>query len=183
MGFLDVAKGLGKTLAGFIPGGSEIVKLVEKVIPDKMSEEEKVRLELEIEKSSTDRKIQLLDKWNEYDRQFQDFTKDMEGTAGDLKSIPVIGHIIILLRGAFRPLCCYSVLFTFIKVLSGSWNLDAMYTTNANQAWSLLWIITLLVFTFVFGERAIQNLMPLIERVMGLKYNNKNGSNNGSGNT
>ena len=130
-----------------------------------MSEEEKARLNIEIQKVVHQKEIEMMDKWNEQEKQFQDFTKEMEGTASDLKSIPILGHIMIFLRGSFRPLMAYGTLYTDLMIFSGTWNIQNMAGEIAQQAMSLLWLINGVVLVFYFGERTVKNLSPIIEKV------------------
>ena len=166
MGLMDVVKGAGNILTGGFSGLAEtVVNTVAGQFPEKMSESEKKQLEVEIQKLVHQREIETMKAWNEQESNFQNFTKEMEGSVSDLKAIPIIGSIIIFLRGAFRPLMAYGVLYTDIMVFSGSWNIQLMTGVIAPQVMSLLWVVNLIVLTFYFGERAIKNLSPIIEKM------------------
>ena len=49
-----------------------------------------------------------------------------------------------------------------------AWNLLQAAQSNAalaQQYTSILWVMTIVSLVFLFGERGIKNVMPLIERV------------------
>jgi hypothetical protein len=167
MGIGSILKGA----AGIITGGlgdlpGKIMDTVAGQFPDKMSEAEKKAMEVEIMKVTNKTQIDMMSAWNEQEKQFQDFTKEMEGSAQDLKSIPVIGHIIIFLRAAFRPVLSFAIGYADMMIFSGSWNLTESAGANAEQAWSLLWVTNAIILSFYFGERAMKNLGPLIEKII-----------------
>lgn len=82
-----------------------------------------------------------------------------EGSAQDLRAIPVIGPLIIFLRGLQRPVWGYATLYGDAMWFAGEWELN-------QQQESALWVINFLVLGFLFGERAIQNVAPLIGEIM-----------------
>ena len=84
---------------------------------------------------------------------------DQEGTVEDLKSLPFVGRIIIFARGAQRPIWGYATLYF-------DWQLFGNELTLTEQQTQLLWIINFLVLGFLFGERAIKNIMPLVVKFM-----------------
>jgi len=98
------------------------------------------------------------------DQEFNQRIKDMEGTASDLKTIPVIGHIIIFLRGAQRPVWGCFVLYADYMVFSKVWNL-----TEEPELKAMLFAINILVLGFLFGERAIKNIMPFVRQFLDSK--------------
>jgi hypothetical protein len=94
----------------------------------------------------------------ELEQAFNERTRDMEGTAADLKTIPYIGAFVIFLRGAFRPLFAY-----FTGYLDFLYFTQTMNWTEKQQA--LVYAINILVLIFFFGERAMKNVMPLVAKV------------------
>ena len=97
---------------------------------------------------------------NETSVQLDTRIKEQEGTAKDLKSIPIIGTIIIFLRGVQRPLWGYATL-----VMDWKWFFE-VHEFNDQQQTALI-VINILVLGFLFGERTIKNLEPLIIKVFG----------------
>lgn len=87
---------------------------------------------------------------------------EQEGTAKDLMSLPFVGRIIIFARGAQRPIWGYATLYF-------DWQLFANELTLTEQQTQLLWIINFLVLGFLFGERAVKNIMPLVVKMMEAK--------------
>jgi hypothetical protein len=81
----------------------------------------------------------------------------MEGTASDLRAIPVLGSIMLFIRGSQRPVWGFATLFIDYQVFSKAWEMPAGDPRSA--AFTAL---NLLVLGFLFGERAVKNVMPLI---------------------
>ena len=138
-----------------------VVDIVTEFIP---SESKKTDLKLKLEGFLHKEKIELLEKTNEANQIFNKRISDMEGTAKDLKAIPILGSIIIFLRGCQRPLWGFACMFIDYQVLSANWEI-----ADDPQRKALVIIINILVLTFLFGERTIKNLEPLILKVFGMK--------------
>jgi len=92
--------------------------------------------------------------------EFNSRIKELEGTAKDLKSVRILGPIVIFLRGAFRPLFSYGLAYIDVMVFSGRWKLQDETITSA------FWLINLIILIFYFGERAFQNAAPLLEKFL-----------------
>jgi hypothetical protein len=86
----------------------------------------------------------------------------LEGTASDLKSVPFVGPMVLFLRGLQRPLWGYATLF-----MDYMWFSE--WTTLTSKQESALMAINILVLGFLFGERAIKNVMPLITKLFEAK--------------
>lgn len=155
---------LGK-ITDFLSGGlgSSIVDSVKEYFPPSMSEQEKAELSLRISNAADQKEIKLMQLANESEKEFNDRISELEGTAQDLKSIWLLGPLVIFIRGCQRPVWGFSTLYMDYKVFSGSWGTLSEYQEQS------LWIINLLVLGFLFGERAIKNLLPLIERIIKVK--------------
>lgn len=78
-----------------------------------------------------------------------------EGSAQDLRAIPVVGPLVLFLRGLQRPIWGYATLYGDAMWFMGRWQLS-------EQQESALWVINFLVLGFLFGERAVQNVAPLL---------------------
>jgi len=155
---------LTKTVDFFSGGlGSAIVDTVKGYFPPSMSEQEKAELAMRINDAANQQANKAAKLANEAQAEFNQRITEMEGTAKDLKAIPFIGPIVLFLRGCQRPTWGYSTLYIDFMVFSGKWN-----ELSESQE-SAIWIINLLVLGFLFGERAIKNLMPLIERLVKIK--------------
>lgn len=95
----------------------------------------------------------------ELEEEFSRRTIVMEGTASDLKAIPYVGALVVFARGMFRPMFSYATLY---------W--DWVFFTTDTSGWSeqqktLLLTINLIVLVFFFGERAVKNLAPILQKV------------------
>lgn len=85
---------------------------------------------------------------------------EQEGTASDLKSIPIFGTIVIFLRGVQRPAWGFYTMYL-------DWVWFSTVTDYSEQQQTALILINILVLGFLFGERTIKNLSPLIIKVFG----------------
>lgn len=155
----------------FLTGGmgSKIVEKVLKQFPDKLSEEDKAKIQAAIVDATREHELKILSFAKEQDEEFNTRIKELEGTASDLKQFGFLGKIIVFLRGAQRPLWGYSVLIMDFMVFSGKWNLNVMAqkvgenTTVGSNIESAFWVINFLVLGFLFGERAMKNVLPLFK--------------------
>lgn len=94
---------------------------------------------------------------------------EMEGTARDLLAVPVLGHIMIFLRGSQRVLWGFGALYITLMSLAGGWSFtktvigaqgEAVVITDT-QKMLLVIILDLLVLSVLFGERALKNVLPI----------------------
>ena len=95
------------------------------------------------------------------DGEFNQRIKDLEGTAADLRKIPVLGSIILFMRGCQRPIFGFFTLIMDYLVFSGAWNIE-----QESRLESAFFAINLLVLGFLFGERAVKNVLPLFDRYL-----------------
>lgn len=157
---------LFKAIGGFLketPLGTLAERAIDRILPDKLSEGEKAALTMEMERLSHERDMQIMDRVNEAEQNFNQRIKDMEGTASDLKAIPFIGSIVLFLRGLQRPLWGFSVLWMDLNWFSGS------YPSLTDRQEACMLAINILVLGFLFGERALKNVMPLLLQWFGRK--------------
>lgn len=126
---------------------------------------------LQFQKSVLDQKVQLEQiaaqrakddaaADNEADRALTDRIAQLEGTAADLKGIPVAGPAMLFLRGAQRIVIGYGVAWTDYQWLTGALGSLGMMQER------LLFTASLLVFVVLFGERAIRNVAPLVTDIL-----------------
>ena len=160
--------GLGVGLVKKFLLGGAVGKLTDKLtglIPTKISPLEKAQLEADILKASREFEIELLDKTNAEQQIFNDRIKDLEGTSKDLLAAGIFGKIILFARGCQRPTWGIFVLLLDWQVFSGKWSITDKEVGGADLA-GVFWAINIIVLTFLFGERAIQNLSPLLEKIL-----------------
>jgi len=89
----------------------------------------------------------------------------MEGTASDLKAIPIAGPIMLFVRGSQRIIISYGTAWIDYLWLSGGMMLNDMQQR-------LLFTASLLVFVVLFGERAVKNIAPLVIELLGQQKRN-----------
>ena len=157
--FTKIADALGGSV---IKEGFNVIK---SYFPPSMTDQEKAAAELAYQQFAHDTDMQLRTQLNEAEQEFNQRIKDLEGTATDLKTIPIIGHIIIFLRGAQRPAWGIFTLYADYMIFSGSW----IIPTGDAQRMPMLFAINILVLGFLFGERAVKNLTPFIMQFFGVK--------------
>lgn len=149
-------------VASLFGGGlvDSVIKTVEKYLPPDMSPAEKAAMELELQRMAFEKQKQADAMMADAERRVTERISLLEGTATDLRSIPFIGPIMLFMRGAQRPVWGFAVLYSDMMWFSGKWG---VMTTQQESA---LWVINLLVLGFVFGERAVANLAPVISDMM-----------------
>ncbi len=164
MDFQSLASTALKTVVGVATGGlsDRVLEIVDNVLPDSMSNEQRSALRIALQQEETKREALANDAANDQERNLTDRIAKLEGTASDLKSIPYLGAIVIFLRGAQRPTWGFAVLYMDLKVFKSEWPLQPDgYTEMA------FWTINALVLGFLFGERAVKNVLPLISTYLG----------------
>ena len=156
--------GILSKVTNFIGGSlfKEIKEGVMSYFPPDMNPQQKADAELKIQaflhQKQMDANRMLTDSANQLDKRIN----DQEGTAKDLKSIPILGSLIIFLRGVQRPLWGFATLYMDNEWFFGGGKF------NEQQQTAMI-VINILVLGFLFGERAVQNLSPLIIQVFGKK--------------
>lgn len=138
----------------------KVADVVKDYFPPSMSDKEQAELSLAITKAENKKDEAILKAANEANAQFNDRIKEMEGTASDLKALPVVGRIVIFLRGMQRPVWGFFTLYTDYQVFAGNWD-------PSDKQDNMLLAINLLVLGFLFGERAVKNVLPLIMAYFG----------------
>lgn len=156
---MNILAKLMSALGGDIFG--TIIDTAKAYFPPSMSEAEKSQAELALVKVKAEAEMKLTEATQAIQASFDQRIRDIEGTAADLKAIPFLGPLIIFLRGMQRPIWGFAVLVLDYYVFSGAWAI----AENSRQDTCFL-IINFLVLGFLFGERAMQNLAPLIERLL-----------------
>lgn len=153
-----------KSLMGLATGGTSAVlegvwDAVKDALPDseaKIAARTKLEEVLRArEKDQLDTAVALADSLNQRIAAY-------EGTASDLKSVPFIGSLLLLARGAQRPIWGYGVLWLDYKIYSGLWVIKA----DQVELQTAFYVINFLVLGFLFGERALVNLLPVVEALL-----------------
>jgi len=153
-------------LIDFISGGlgSELVKGVAGFIkgqfPDKLSEADQLAIQIKMTELTNQQINKASQIAHAETAEFNARIKDMEGTAADLKAIPILGPFMLFLRGSQRPVWSFATMYYDFLWFS---NTDAF----SEQQGTALMVVNCLVLSFTFGERALKNLEPLIKNVFG----------------
>ncbi len=142
--------------------GAKIVETVKDYFPPSMSDSEKKDFEMKLLEAVHQHEIKLLAAANSANEEFNQRIKDLEGTASDLAQIPVLGTLMLFLRGCQRPAFGIFTLIMDYLVFSGAWTIE-----DGSRLESAFFAINLLVLGFLFGERAVRNIMPIISNYLG----------------
>jgi hypothetical protein len=141
----------------------EIVGLVRDRFPAKMTPQEEAALQAAIE-DRVDRRIAEGNRHAEaIEAQFNDRVREHEGTAKDLQALPMIGPVLLTLRGVQRPAWGFAALYFDWLWFGGE------FAQMTDQQQATLYAINLLVLGFLFGERAVQNVAPAISQMLGAR--------------
>ena len=127
------------------------VNLVKHFFPGKMSEEQESQAQFAAQQMANSFVAQA-------QSQFDSRVKELEGTAKDLQQSGVVGRIIVFLRGVQRPAWGFATLYIDYQWFAGLW------VFNEAQS-NAVYLINLLVLGFLFGERTIKNLEPLLLKI------------------
>lgn len=155
-------------IGNFLTGGiaEKLFDAVEKHFPPEMSEAQRLAARLEAQKLDHEHQLEGQRLQIENERAITERVKELEGTVKELKTIPLIGPVVIFTRAMQRQIWGYGTLYIDFMWFSGAWKMD-------EQQQSAMWVINLLILGFLFGERAIQNLAPLISDMMAKGRTNK----------
>ena len=150
-------------IGNFIGQGflKEVGEVVDKFVTTKEDKAEMKRLMSEL---THKQEMELYKLSIDAEQEFNQRIKDLEGTAQDLNKSGFFGKVIIFFRGAQRPLWGYFVAFMDLMVFSKQWDV-----TGNESLESAFWIINFLVLGFLFGERAVKNVAPLVKNMLSKK--------------
>ena len=153
MGFLS-------KITDFVGGSlfKEIKDGVMSYFPPDMTPQQKAEAERDIQEFLHRKQIEANQILNDSAKQLDKRIAEQEGTASDLKSIPWLGRPILFLRGLQRPLWGFATMY-----MDNKWFFDDGTFTDKQE--TAMIVINMLVLGFLFGERAIKNLEPLIVKV------------------
>ena len=127
--------------------------------PPEIGPEKRAEMEMKLLEAERAKQAQVNEALAESERMITERVSLVEGSAQDLRAIPVIGPIIIFLRGLQRPIWGYLTMY-----LDCLWFMGQVQLSQQQE--SALWVINFLVLGFLFGERAVQNLTPFITEML-----------------
>lgn len=161
--------GAGSKILDFFTGGlggklvEGTMEIIKGRFPEKLSERDRLEIEMIMTQQVREYEIQGERLAQQETVEFNQRIKDMEGTTADLKTVPYFGPFVIFLRGVQRPFWGFGVF-----VLDWIWLVKDTTQWSDKQEVALL-IINILVLGFLFGERALKNVMPLITEYVSAK--------------
>lgn len=149
-------------IASLFGGGlvDSMLDTVKAYFPPGMTPQQEAELRLNIERMAFEKQKQADAMLADAERQVTERISLLEGTATDLRAVPIVGPLMLFMRGIQRPVWGFAVLYADMMWFSGKWG------QMSTQQESALWVINLLVLGFLFGERAVANLAPIISEVM-----------------
>lgn len=158
--------GILSKITNFVSGGlfKEIKEGVMSYFPPDMSPADKAAAELKVMELLHKKEMETNQILAEAAAALDNRIAEQEGTAADLKTIPYIGPLLILARGAQRPVWGFATLY-----MDQQWFFAESAKVFSEKQETALIVINLLVLGFLFGERAVKNLTPLILKVWGNK--------------
>jgi hypothetical protein len=158
---MDIFGGLKDLVLGGENPIKTIIDTVKEYVP---SDEKKLEMQLKVSDQVNAYNLKVMEAANESERLFNEKLAQYEGTAADLKALPIVGPLMLFVRGSIRPVFCLFTLYLDYMVMSGQWD------THTDQFKGNVFIImNVLVLGFHFGERALQNVMPLITNLVQVK--------------
>mgnify|MGYP001112910583 CR=1 FL=1 len=147
-------------LTDFVGGSlfKEIKEGVMSYFPPDMSPQQKAEAEMKIQEFLHRKEVEANKVLTDAAAQLDKRISEQEGTASDLKGIPFFGTIVLFLRGLQRPTWGFLTMWMDMQWFFGT------YTFTEQQQTAMI-VINVLVLGFLFGERTIKNLEPLIIKV------------------
>ena len=155
MNFTRLASELGNMLTGGL--AQTIFDGIKAYFPPDMTPEQQARLRIELERIEQDKRQQTDKALLDAEQMLTERISKLEGTASDLKSLPVVGRLMLFARGCQRPVWGFFTMYL-------DWCWFSEWTLSEKQQLALI-VVNILVLGFLFGERAIRNLTPLISRL------------------
>ena len=152
MSFNKIATTLVNTLTGGL--ADTLFDAVKTYFPPDMTLEQKGKIYMELQRLEQEKRHQADLALVKAEQTLTERISQLEGTANDLKTLPIIGHLILFARGCQRPIWGFFTLYLDYQWFT-QWQLS-------EQQQSALIVINLLVLGFLFGERAIKNVAPYL---------------------
>lgn len=178
---LTVFNEIRKAIFGDKGIAGSVTDFINKRWPPDLSPEAKAAIdqslrEFEANQRAKDQEFQtkMEELTNVAEEQFNQRVKDLEGTTTDLKTIPILGTLIIFIRGALRPAWCVATMYFDFMLLSNKWSVTKLYTdAGITPEGFMVLIINFLILGFIFGERTLRNIVPAILPIIELIWGKK----------
>ena len=146
----------------FVSGSlfKEIKDTVMSYFPPDMSPQQKAEFELRLDRLMLEKEAQASKIIVAEQRQLDKRINEQEGTARDLIGVPYAGKLVLFFRGVQRPVWGFLTMYLDVR-----WLFSGYQFTDKQEI--ALVVINVLVLTFLFGERAIINIMPFAIKMFG----------------
>lgn len=150
--------GLFSNIFTGVTGGviDKAIDTAKEYFPPDMSEAERAQFELKMKQIQHEIDMQAQQAANEAEKQLTERVALLEGTASDLQAFPFLGRIVVFMRGLQRPVWGFATMY-----LDFMW-FTAWMNLSDRQEQALI-VINFLVLGFLFGERAIKNVGPIMQ--------------------
>lgn len=160
---------LGK-IGDVLTGGlaDTVFDAVKDYFPPDMSEEQKATLQLRLEKLEMEKRAQADKAMADAEARLNERVREYEGTAADLKAMPVLGPLMLFLRGSQRIVWGFAALY-----LDYMW--FTAWTELTDKQETALIVVNSLVLGFLFGERAVKNVTPMLRDAFAVRQERKRG--------
>ena len=126
--------------------------------PPDMTPEQRAKAELGIQEMLHKKQLAANRSLVQASKQLDLRITQQEGTAKDLQGLPILGPAVLFLRGVQRPTWGFATLY-----MDNRWFFEVHEFTEQQQ--TAMIVINVLVLGFLFGERTLKNLEPLIIKV------------------
>ena len=140
--------------------GSIIVDTLKTYFPPDLTPEQKANIQLVAANIELQKTIEVNKAIAAAEASLTERIATLEGTATDLKSLPILGPVMLFIRGSQRPLWGFGTLYIDFQVFSDKWTLVSPEMSSA------FWLVNVLVLSFLFGERAVANVLPLVSDIL-----------------
>lgn len=163
---MDIGKaisGITRTALGVVTGGltERIIDIVDEAAGDDLSPEQKLKIRLGAQGEITARERIAAETADQQEKNVTERVAKLEGTAKDLMSVPILGPLVLFIRGTIRPGITILVGVIDYRVFTGDVVLVQQAGDVTVNLLPLLVTINLVVLGFWFGERAFKNVAPL----------------------
>jgi len=149
-------------ITNFVGGGlfKEIKEAITSYFPPDMTPQQKAEMEIKVSQMLENKLEKANNLLSDASKQLDSRIAEQEGTAKDLQGIPLLGPIVLFLRGVQRPAWGFATMWMDFK-----WFFEAGVFSDKQE--TAMIVINMLVLGFLFGERTIKNLEPLIVKIFG----------------
>ncbi len=161
--------GIFSSIADIFSGGivGAVSDAIQAYFPPGMSAADKAKMTMAVRQAEMEHERQVLKLAHQAEAEFDKRLAEHEGTAADLKALPVFGPVLIFLRGCQRPAWGFGALAVDWMVFSGGWDVALSRPLGGwTPQGTALVAVNVLVLGFLFGERAVKNVMPLVTRML-----------------